>query len=156
MSPRRNPSGYPITERAPTTFGPGASPQNRPAVLYISKLSDLHRSDQTLDTLVDGAERVLAQHRSLRLIVELEVNPVDCEVPACCLGCGDEVAPQFGARGLRRILDGVVDRFVLGDPLDQALALENVEDTPAAFDVVVRQVELRDLGIGQIETVTVL
>ncbi len=80
---------------------PGASPQNRPAVLYISKLSDLHRSDQTLDTLVDGAERVLAQHRSLRLIVELEVNPVDCEVPACCLA-----AVMKSPRNLARVVCG--------------------------------------------------
>src|ERR1044071_5955736 len=39
-----------------------------------------HRGDQALHPLVVGAERVLAQDRALRLVVELEVHPVDGEV----------------------------------------------------------------------------
>src|SRR3712207_7143803 len=36
-----------------------------------------HRRDELLHPLVDGLERVLAQHRALRLVVELEVHPVE-------------------------------------------------------------------------------
>ena len=39
-----------------------------------------HARDQPLDPLVDRPERVLAQHRALRLVVQLEVHPVDGEV----------------------------------------------------------------------------
>src|SRR4051794_4732311 len=54
----------------------------------------LHAFDQLVHPLVVGAERVLAQHRALRLVVELEVHPVDGEVPAALLGPLDELATQ--------------------------------------------------------------
>ena len=57
--------------------------------------------DQPLDPLVEGAERVLAQHGALRLVVELEVHPVDGEVALPGLGRLDELAPQPGPGGLR-------------------------------------------------------
>src|SRR5262245_54884673 len=37
----------------------------------------LHAGDELLDPVVDGTERVFAQDRTLRLIVQLEVHPVD-------------------------------------------------------------------------------
>ena len=51
--------------------------------------------DQALDTLVDAGEGVLAQHRALGLVVELEVDPVDGEVPMALLGAAHEVAAQL-------------------------------------------------------------
>src|SRR5436305_4908361 len=59
------------------------------------------RSDELLHPLVFGLERVLAEHRALGLIVELQVHPVDGEVPPALLGLLDELAPQLGARRLR-------------------------------------------------------
>ena len=44
-----------------------------------------HALDEPLDPLVDGPERVLAEHRALGLVVELEVDPVDGEVPPAFL-----------------------------------------------------------------------
>ena len=64
-------------------------------------------------------ERVLAQHRLLRLIVQLQVHPVHGVVPLAFLGPLDELASQPGACGLGRILDGVVDVGVDTDPLDE-------------------------------------
>src|SRR5689334_15892346 len=49
-------------------------------------LECLQRRDEFLDALVAGFERVLAEHRPLRLVVELEVHPVDGEVASALLG----------------------------------------------------------------------
>ncbi len=57
----------------------------------IGTWTDLERSDQPLDPLVDSPERVLAEHGPLRLVVQLEMHPVDREVPPSLLGGGDEV-----------------------------------------------------------------
>src|ERR1022692_4128724 len=54
----------------------------------------LHPGDQLLHPLVDRAERVLAQHSPLCLVVELEMDPVDGEVTAPLLSPSDEVAAQ--------------------------------------------------------------
>ena len=61
----------------------------------------LHARNELLDPLIDGSERILAQHRPSRLIVELEVNPVDGEVTFAFLCPLDELAPQSRAGGLR-------------------------------------------------------
>src|SRR5690606_11049696 len=61
-----------------------------------------HPGDQLLHPLVDRPEGVLAQHGALRLVVELQVDPVDGEVPPLLLGAPDEVAAQPGPGGLRR------------------------------------------------------
>src|ERR1700750_2593178 len=61
----------------------------------------LHPRDQLLDALVNRAERVLAQHGPLRLVVQLEVHPVDGEVAPLLLGPADELAAQLGPRRLR-------------------------------------------------------
>ncbi len=59
--------------------------------------------DQPLDAFVAGLERVLAEHGALRLVVELQVHPVDGVVALAFLGPLDERAAQPGARGLRRV-----------------------------------------------------
>ena len=58
---------------------------------------DSHAVDEALHTLVVRLERVLAQHRPLGLVVELEVHPVDGEVAAAFLGLPDEVAAEPSA-----------------------------------------------------------
>ena len=70
----------------------------------------LERGDQLLDPLVPRLERVLAQHRPLGLVVELQVDPVDGEVPAALLGPPDELAPQLGPGRLGRLVDRRLDR----------------------------------------------
>lgn len=61
-----------------------------PAELVIGM--QLHAGDQLLDPLIDVSERILTKDRPGGLIVELEVYPVDGEVPAALLGTLDEVA----------------------------------------------------------------
>ena len=58
---------------------PGADARQPPT---RSLSGALQRGDQPVDPLVDRAERVLAQHGALGLVVELEVHPVDGEVAA--------------------------------------------------------------------------
>src|SRR5262249_55221531 len=101
----------------------------------------LHAGDEPFHPLVDRAERVLAQHCALRLVVEFEVHPVDGEVAAGRLGGADELAAQPGASGLRRMVDGLGDLLVGGDARRQALALQQIEHAAPALDVVIRQVQ---------------
>ena len=54
------------------------------------RLQTSHACDELVDPVVDGLERVFAQHRALRLVVELEMHPVDCEVAAFLLRAPDE------------------------------------------------------------------
>src|SRR4249920_1223275 len=58
--------------------------------------------DQPLDAVVARLERVLAQDRALRLVVQLQVDPVDCVVALSLLGALDERAPEPCPRGLGR------------------------------------------------------
>ena len=78
--------------------------------------------DELVDPLVDRAERVLAQHGALGLVVELEVHPVDGEVAPLLLRPADELAAQPGPGGLRRDRLGLEDVEVAGDPVDRARA----------------------------------
>ena len=83
------------------------------------------------------------------------MDPVDGEVTACGLGSRDEVATQLGPGRLWRGVLGDLDLAVVGDPADEALALQQVEDAAATTDVVVGQIELRDARAGQVEVVLV-
>ena len=49
-----------------------------------------------------------------------------------------------------------VDLLVGGDARRQTFALQQIEDAAAALDVVVRQVELGDLRVGQLHVVAIL
>src|SRR5581483_6419386 len=60
------------------------------------------------------------------------------------------------AGGLRRRVDGLFDLLVGGQPRRQALALQQVEHAAASLDVVVGEVQLGDLGVGELEVVAVL
>src|SRR5580704_2866912 len=62
----------------------------------------LHALDELLDPLIDRTERVLAQHGPLSLVVQLEMDPVDGEVPPLLQGLADELAAQPRPCSLRR------------------------------------------------------
>src|SRR5688500_9656082 len=83
----------------------------------------------TLNPFVVGSERVLAQHGALRLVVELEVHPIDGEVAPALLSLADEVAAQPGARGLRRNALGGEDVEIAGHACHRSPALEQVEQS---------------------------
>src|SRR6516225_10025050 len=72
-------------------------------------LPALHPGDELLDALIDRAERVLAQHGPLGLVVQLQVHPVDGEVTPLLLRPADELAAQLGPGGLRRDRLGLED-----------------------------------------------
>src|SRR6202012_555314 len=69
----------------------------------------LHPGDELFDALVNRPERVLAQHRALGLVVELQVHPVHGEVTPPFLRPANELAPQPGPGGLRRDRLGLED-----------------------------------------------
>src|SRR5207247_9592843 len=71
---------------------------------------------RSLDPLVLGFERVLAQDGALGVVVELQVHPVDRVVTATLGGSPDELAPQPGPRRLRRRVDRDVDLLVGAHP----------------------------------------
>src|SRR5580700_3506426 len=64
----------------------------------VRKPALLHALDELLDPLVDRTERVLAQHGPLSLVVQLEMDPVDGEVPPLLQGLADEVTAQLRPR----------------------------------------------------------
>src|SRR5215208_5782804 len=112
-----------------------------------------HALDEALHPLVVGAERVLAQHGALGLVVELQMDPIDGEVATTLLRALDEVATQSGAGGLRWDRLRTEDREVVGDPRDRTTVLEEVVQPALAVDVVVREVELRDARVPQRQVV---
>src|SRR5437588_458761 len=61
------------------------------------------RSDQLLNALVTSLEGVLAEHRALGLVVQLQVHPVDRVVALALLGLADELTAQTRPRRLGRI-----------------------------------------------------
>src|SRR5262245_53451224 len=61
----------------------------------------LHAGDEAVHPLVEGPERVLAEHCALRLVVQLQVHPVDGEVAPLLLRVPDELATQPRPGGLR-------------------------------------------------------
>src|SRR6478609_2574861 len=153
------PSAYPVTRSAMSSAVRGRSASSRAAVRFMSRssLSDwamaLQRGDELLDALVVGPEGVLAEHRALGLIVELQVHPVDRVVALALLGLADELAPQAGPCGLRRGVDGIVDLGVVADPFDHAATLHLVEEAAITVDVVVLQIEQRHPRMVQREVV---
>src|ERR1700754_3578767 len=80
-----------------------ASPIRHPAAnSQPCRYAGLHPRDQLLDPLVHRTERVLAQHRPLSMVVQLEGLPVDVEIAPLLLGPAEELAAQLGPRRLRR------------------------------------------------------
>src|SRR5579863_9758610 len=89
--PAGRPGPAPDTSRAVTARNddrPHATPTRRPfapGLLYPPVVTS-HPGDELLHPLVGTAERVLAQHRPLCLVIQLEVDPVHGEVPPPLLG----------------------------------------------------------------------
>src|SRR6476620_6741851 len=142
---------------APTAYWQqraAASPIRYPAAKsQPGRYAGLHPRDQLLDPLVDRAERVLAQHRPLSLVVQLEVDPVDGKVAPLLLGPADELAAELGPRRLRRDRLGLEDVDVAGRPLHRPGPLQQVVQAAAAVHVVVGQVELGPRRRGRREVV---
>src|SRR3954447_15003799 len=109
----------------------------------------LHAGDELVDALVDGLERALAQDGALRLVVELEVHPVDGEVAALLLGAADELTAQPRPGRLRRHVLRLEDPRLVGHPVDLAVALEQVVEPAPAADVVIGEVHLGDAGVRE-------
>src|ERR1700730_2502426 len=104
--------------------------------------AESHARNELLDALVHRAERVLAEHGPLGLVVQLEMHPVDGEIAPLLLGPADKLAAQLGPRRLRRDRLGLEDVDVAGRPLHRPGPLQQVVQAAAAVHVVVGQVEL--------------
>src|SRR5665648_1301054 len=83
----------------------------------------------------------------LRLVVELEMDPVDGEVPFVLLGCTDEDATQLGPRRLRRHCLGLEDLRVRADTGSVAMTLQEIEQATLPIDVVVGPVSYTHLTL---------
>ena len=65
-----------------------------------------HAGHQALNALIHGQEWVLAQNRSLGLVIQLKVHPIHREISVFFLGAPHKITAQFGAGGLGRDLLG--------------------------------------------------
>src|SRR4249920_3421846 len=108
-----------------------------------------HVGDQLLDALVHAAERVLAEHRPLRLVVQLEVDPVHRVVATLLLCVTDEVPPELGPRGLGGFTHGPLDLLLRDGAVHLPRALEHVVQTACPVDVVVREVQERHARVRE-------
>src|SRR3954469_4923074 len=115
-----------------------AAPTRPVVVVMIAS----HGGDELLDALIHAAVRVLAQHSALGLIVELEVHPVDGEIPPLLLRLLDEVTAQLGTSRLRRHTFRLECREIRDDSIDRAAVLEEIEKPTGAGDVVVGEIKL--------------
>ncbi len=74
----------------------------RARLLITRRTLASHTGDELFDPLINAAKRVFAQHGAGGLVVELEVNPVNGEVPPMQLSMLDELPAKAGTGGLRR------------------------------------------------------
>src|SRR5207244_2233748 len=138
----------PVTKKASRRrWGEGSPPARERRATDGSERTMSETRDQLLHPLVPRLERVLAQHRALGLVVELQVDPIDGEVALALLGPADELAPQAGPRGLGRLVHRLLDVAVGAHALDQVAVLELVVQAPLAVDVVVLPVHERPLRV---------
>src|SRR5262245_1685881 len=123
-------------------------------VSTLAKLP-LQQSDEALDALVVGPERVFAEDRLAFRVVQLQVDPVHAVVLALQIGLTDELAAYASARRLRRHVLGLLDRLVVGDPVELIVERQPVIDALLGPAVVVLQVEPRNLRFAPGEPVAV-
>jgi hypothetical protein len=117
-----------VTSTTPTTAFP-LSQEPRPEA-----------GDQAVDPVVVRAEGVLAENRALGLVVELQVHPIDGEIPPLSFGGVDELASQLGASRLRRFLRGPLDILLVAHALDHVAPFEKVVQSTLSIDVVIGEV----------------
>src|SRR5215813_9958639 len=98
----------------------------RPKPARLAEVGQLHSGNELLDPFVDGPEGIFTENSALGLIVQLEVHPVDREVPAPFLRSPDEVTAQPSPGRLRRNRLGFEDRQVAAQPLHRAAPLQQV------------------------------
>src|SRR5690606_5828875 len=133
----------------------GRAPGGRPTAgaRFVTSRPASHRLDEAFDALVDAPERVLAQHGALRLVIELEMDPVDRVVPPRLLRGAHEVATQLGTGRLRRD-GGRLEHLQVGrHALDHPAGREQVVQPLGARDAVVREVEPRDARVVELQPV---
>src|SRR3990170_4600935 len=82
--------------------------------------------DELGHALVTRPERILAKHRPLRLIVELQVYPVDREVAALAFCRADELASELCPCMLWRLLGRPFDVFLLAHAFGVPAEFEDV------------------------------
>src|SRR6266542_5021017 len=95
----------------------------------------LEARDQLLDALVASFERVLAEDGPLRLVVELQVHPVDGVIALALLGSPHELTAQPRTRRLRRRDHRKIDVLVGDGTINEPVMLEPVVEPPLAVDV---------------------
>jgi len=84
-------------QHVPTLYRRSPGPSGRGALLSGPVApARSEAGDETLDAVVVGAERVFQEHGALGLVVQLEVHPVNGEVPAALLGPPHEGTAQAG------------------------------------------------------------
>ncbi len=108
-----------------------------------------HRLDKAFDAFVTGSERILEKHRALRLIVQLEMYPIDCEIAAALFRPADELPTESGTGRLWGLLHRGHNRFISHYPFDRPPCLHAVEHATLTGDIVILQVEERDLGVPE-------
>src|SRR5680860_535924 len=106
-----------------------------------------------MHALVVSPEGVLAEHGPLRLVVQLEMDPVHREVPATFLRALYELSPKSRPGALWWDGLGLEDPQIVADPRHGPAALEQVVQPPVPVNVVVGQVELGYPGVAHREAV---
>ena len=107
------------------------------------------RLDEAINAFVVRLKRVFERQGALRLVIEFEVHPIDGVVPALFFGSLYEGTPESSPCGLRSAHDGLAYRIIGNDPLGLITALQSVEQTPSRIDVVIEQIDHRDLRVSE-------
>src|SRR5262249_12207423 len=103
----------PVPRSTRTRCNPGRSTSSSVTTPVRNDGIGSEAGDQALHPFVARLERVFAEHRALRLVVELQVHPVDGVVALALLGALDEGAAQAGPRRLRRGVHRLGDLVVV-------------------------------------------
>jgi len=91
-----------ITSQQETMLNKGRRSRRDLRSRHAAAASGSHAFDESIYPIVDGLKGVLTQDCALRLVVELEVDPVDGEVTTSLLRAFDELPAKARPRSLRR------------------------------------------------------
>ena len=87
----------------------------------------------------------------MSVVVELEVHPVDGEVPVVSFGGLDEASPQLRPGGLGWVGEGPRDVIVGDDLFHHSAPFQDVIEAAFRNHIVIREVDQSQLGIAQSE-----